>query len=208
MSGTNRSRIWAVIGTSLVAIGLLIRLATTWGGDDALPSPSGSMPLPDASAVTAAPGTYPPPRSLCEKVDFTEFAQVFKPQGASDGYNTGLEPEVVSGSMCKQSMSRTGTGVVKVSVLCSAYRDPGKAVEAFDSLRGFYGPPEAVSGLGDEAYRYRASKSPTVAMKVRDDNLDCQVEAEPNPPLDDSETESSFTAMHQLLATLIPKLAH
>lgn len=206
MSGTNRSKIGAVIGASLVTVGLLIRLAMGWGGTDPSLSPAGSMPLPDASVVTDAPGTYPPPRGLCEKVDFTEFAQMFQPQGVRDGYNTGLEPEV-SGSMCKQSMSRTGTGVVEVTVRCSAYRDLGKAIEVFDLLKASYGPPDEVSGLGDQAYRYRASKSPTVAMKVRDDNLDCQVEAEPSPPLNDAEAESSFTAMQQLLRTLIPKLA-
>ncbi|MGW2275156.1 hypothetical protein [Streptomyces yangpuensis] len=211
MADTSRNRIWAVIGASFVAVGLLIRLAIAMGGSHSSPVPIASPPSPDDSAVTVAPGDYPPPRSLCAHVDFQEFAGVFQLQGARDGYNTGLEPEVVSGSMCEQSMSRggTGSGVVEVTVLCSAWRDVAKAIDGFELGRAApYGPPEAVSGLGDEAYRYRNSNSPTVGMTVRARNLDCKVEAEPKPPLTDAEVDGTFTAMQQLLQTLLPKLAH
>ncbi|MFG2342007.1 hypothetical protein [Streptomyces yangpuensis] len=212
MADTSRNKIWAVIGASFVAVGLLIRLAIAMGGSHASPAPIASPPSPDDSAVTVKPGDYPPPRSLCAHVDFQEFAEVFQLQGARDGYNTGLEPEVVSGSMCEQSMSRggTGAGTVEVTVLCSAWRDVAKAVDGFELGRSssLYGPPEAVSGLGDQAYRYRGSNHPTVGMKALARNLDCKIEAEPKPPLTDAEVDGTFTAMQQLLQTLIPKLAH
>ncbi|MFJ6785195.1 hypothetical protein [Streptomyces yangpuensis] len=211
MADTSRNKIWAVIGASFVAVGLLIRLAIAMGGSHSSPVPIASPPSPDDSAVTVAPGDYPPPRSLCAHVDFQEFAGVFQLQGARDGYNTGLEPEVVSGSMCEQSMSRggTGAGVVEVTVLCSAWRDVAKAIDGFELGRAApYGPQEAVSGLGDEAYRYRNSNSPTVGMTVRARNLDCTVEAKPKSPLTDAEVDGTFTAMQQLLQILIPKLAH
>ncbi|WP_331732942.1 hypothetical protein OG592_42755 (plasmid) [Streptomyces avidinii] len=211
MADTSRNKIWAVIGASFVAVGLLIRLVIAMGDSHSSPVPIASRPSPDDSAMTLNPGDHPPPRSLCAHVDFQEFTGVFQLQGARDGYNTGLEPEVVSGSMCEQSMSRggTGAGVVGVTVLCSAWRNEAKAIDGFELGRAApYGPPEAVSGLGDEAYRYRGSNHPTVGMKVRARNLDCKVEAEPKPPLTDAEADGTFTAMQQLLQTLIPKLAH
>ncbi|WP_157879824.1 hypothetical protein [Streptomyces yangpuensis] len=209
MAGTSRNKVWAVIGASFVAVGLLIRLAIAMGGSHASPTPIASRPSEGGGgAVTVNPGDHPPPRSLCEHLDFQEFAGVFQLQGVRDGYNTGLEPEVVSGSMCEQSMSRGGTGTVEVTVLCSAWQDIAKAIERFELGRAApYGPPEAVSGLGDQAYRYRGSNHPTLGMKARVRNLDCKVEAEPEPPLTDAEVDGSFAAMQQLLQTLIPKLA-
>ncbi|MFF3673708.1 hypothetical protein ACFYYS_06925 [Streptomyces sp. NPDC002120] len=45
-----------------------------------------------------------------------------------------------------------------------------------------------------------------MGLKVRAGNLGCGVEAEPTTPLTAAETDGSFTAMAQLLQTLIPKL--
>ncbi|MEU9303299.1 hypothetical protein [Streptomyces sp. NPDC048269] len=207
MSGTSRSKVWALIGASLVAVGLLIRLAIASGGSHSSTIPTGSPPPPHGGMMTVKPGDYPPPRYICEHLDFKEFASVFQLQGARDGYNTGMEPELVSGSMCDQSMSRGGTDLVKVTVLCSAWRDVDKAIEGFEgSLEALYGHPETVTGLGDKAFRYHASNSPTIGMKARAGNLDCDVEAKPTTPLTDTEISDSFTAMTQLLQTLIPKL--
>ncbi|MFE6840716.1 hypothetical protein ACFVFI_38600 [Streptomyces sp. NPDC057705] len=195
-----------MIGASLVAVGLLIRLAIAFQGSHSSSMPTASPPPTDSGATTVKPGDYPPPRYLCQHLDFKEFADLFQLQGAHDGYNTGLEPEVVSGSTCKQSMSRSGTDLVKVTVHCSAWRDTDKAIDGFGGVAALYGPPETVTGLGDQAFRYRAPKSPTIGLKVRAGNLGCEVEAEPTAPLTDAETDGSFTAMAQLLQTLIPKL--
>ncbi len=199
-----------MVGASFVAVGLLIRLAMAWGVSHSPPAPTGSRPSPspEAGAVALRPGDYLPPRNLCERVDFAEFAELFHPQGVRDGYDTGLEPELVSGSMCEQSMARGGTGVVEVTVLCSAYRDVDKAVETFEvGLRAPYGPVETVAGLGEQALRYRASNGAGIGMTVLVRNLYCRVDATPAPPLTDAEVDGSFTAMRQLLQTLLPKLA-
>ncbi|MFB7178852.1 hypothetical protein ACFCYI_14240 [Streptomyces sp. NPDC056257] len=202
----SRSKVWALIGASLVAVGLLVRLAIAFEGSRSSTVPAGSPPPTDDGAMTVKPGDYPPPKHICEHLDFKEFAKVFQLQGPRDGYNTGLEPELVSGSMCKQPMSRGGSDPVKVTVHCSAWRDVDKATEEFGGLEAFYGPPETVTGLGDQAFRYRAPKSPTVGLKVRAGNLGCGVEAEATTPLTAAETDGSFTAMAQLLQTLVPKL--
>ncbi|MCX4539095.1 hypothetical protein [Streptomyces sp. NBC_01565] len=206
MSGTSRSKVWAVIGASLVAVGLLIRLAIASGGFHSSTIPTASPPPTDGGAGSVKPGDYPPPRYICEHLDFKEFANVFRLQGVRDGYNTGLEPELVSGSTCEQSMSRGGTDLVKVTVHCSAWRDVDAAIKGFPGLEAFYGPPETVTGLGDQAFRYRVPKSPSVGMKARAGNLGCEIEADPAAPLTDAEIDGSFTAMNQLLQTLIPKL--
>ncbi|MDX3538998.1 hypothetical protein PV721_32640 [Streptomyces sp. MB09-01] len=206
MSGKSRSKVWAVIGGSLVVVGLLIRLAIAFGGSHQSTTTTVSPPPTDDGAMTVKPGDYSPPRYICEHLDFKEFASVFQLQGVRDGYNTGLEPEVVSGSMCKQPMSRGGTNLVNVTVHCSAWRDVDKAIDEFGGLEALDGSPEAVTGLGDQAFRYRAPNGPTVGMKVRAGNLGCEVEAEPGAPLTDAEIDGSFTAMTQLLQTLIPKL--
>ncbi|MEU7602816.1 hypothetical protein [Streptomyces sp. NPDC041003] len=207
MSGTSRSKVWAVVGASLVAVGLLVRLAIAFEGSRTSTMPTASPSPTGDGAMAVKPGDYHPPRYICEHLDFKEFADVFQLQGAHDGYNTGLEPEVVSGSTCKQSMARGGTDPVKVTVNCSAWRDVDKAIEGFGGVAALYGPPETVTGLGDQAFRYRAPKSPTFGMKVRDRNLGCEVEAEPAAPLTDTEIDGSFAAMTQLLRTLIPKLS-
>ncbi|MFD6973982.1 hypothetical protein [Streptomyces sp. NPDC059949] len=207
MSDTSRSKVWALIGASLVAVGLLIRLAIASGGSHSSSIPTGSPPSPDNSVTTVKPGDYPPPGYICEHLDFKEFADVFQLQGARDGYNTGLEPERVSGSMCEQSMSRGGTDPVKVTVHCSAWTDVDTAIKEFDlNMKVLYEARETATGLGDQAFRYRNANSPTIGMKVRAGNLECQVEAKPSAPLTNAEIDNSFTRMTRLLQTLIPKL--
>ncbi|MCX5583987.1 hypothetical protein [Streptomyces erythrochromogenes] len=169
--------------------------------------PNGSLPSPDATVTAVKPGHYPPPNYICEQLDFKEFSDVFQLQGARDGYNTGLEPERVSGSMCEQSISRGGTDLVKVSFHCSAGRDADTAIKEFDlNMKVLYEARETATGPGGQAFRYRNADSPTIGLKVRAGNLECQVEAEPSALLTEAEIDNSFTRMTRLLQTLIPKL--